>query len=137
MKNTYPILFSKMHGLGNDFMVIDAINQSIDITALSLPTLAHRHIGIGFDQLLLIDTSKEADFSCRIFNADGSEAEQCGNGLRCVARFINDKKLISQTSFSIETQAGVFAVSIAHQHLIEVAMGKPYFEPERVPFIKP
>ncbi|MFZ2315383.1 MAG: diaminopimelate epimerase, partial [Gammaproteobacteria bacterium] len=82
-----------MHGLGNDFIIINNINQSLEIETLDIPTLANRYIGIGFDQLLVIEPSEKADFFCRIYNADGSEAEQCGNGLRCVARFVVENKL--------------------------------------------
>jgi len=87
--------FSKMHGLGNDFMVIDAVTQNIDITTLDIKALADRRFGVGFDQLLLVESSESdvVDFRYRIFNADGSEVEQCGNGARCFARFVHDKGL--------------------------------------------
>ena len=117
-----------MHGLGNDFMVIDAINQSIDASSLPIQGLAHRHLGIGFDQLLLLEPSIKADFSCRIFNADGSMAEQCGNGLRCVASFIRDKKLKSNDSLRIETVGGIFSAVFCDNDLIQVEMGVPTFD---------
>lgn len=111
-----------MHGLGNDFVVIDAISPSFSLSSLPVAKLADRHTGIGFDQLLLIEKSKKADFFCRIFNADGSEAEQCGNGLRCVALFIHDKQLHSSNTFSIETLAGVFPVELLPDGLVRVTL---------------
>lgn len=128
------ITFSKMHGLGNDFVVIDNMNQSIAINRLPIPQLAHRYLGIGFDQLLVIEPSSKADFFCKIYNSDGSEAEQCGNGLRCVMRFISDKKLTQKNSISIETQAGIFAATIFADKSVQVAMGLPNFQPDRIPF---
>jgi diaminopimelate epimerase len=106
------IHFTKMHGLGNDFIVIDAMNQTLNTALLPTQLMADRHFGIGCDQLLIIQTSKVADFFCRILNADGSEAEQCGNGLRCVARYIHEHGLHAQMQFTIETIAGVFPVEI-------------------------
>lgn len=122
------ITFTKMHGLGNDFVIIDATSRS---ESLSLPIvqLADRHRGIGFDQLLLIEPSTQADFFCRIFNADGSEAEQCGNGLRCVARFIHENKLSRQTTFQVETKAGMFAITIQDDDHISVTIDVPKFQP--------
>ena len=124
--------FVKMHGLGNDFVVIDAINQSFDITKFNIPHLANRHTGIGFDQLLIIEPSKNADFFCRIFNADGSEAEQCGNGLRCVARFIQEEKLHTDSSLTIETKAGIFPVHVKDFDHITVTLGAPIIEKQLV-----
>lgn len=119
--------FSKMHGLGNDFVVIDCINQSLDVSQLqqAIPQLAHRYMGIGFDQLLMIEKSENADFSCRIYNADGSEAEQCGNGLRCVARFIHENHFIQSTSFQLATKAGIYPVLIHDYDNIRVTLGVP------------
>ena len=90
------INFTKMHGLGNDFVVIDAINQHVVLTAEKIKSLSDRHFGIGFDQLLLVDKalSENADFTYRIFNADGGEVGQCGNGARCFARFVQEKKTL-------------------------------------------
>ncbi len=116
------IHFTKMHGLGNDFVVIDAIHQRLDWHTLPVTLLADRHLGIGCDQVLLIEPSKNADFFCRILNADGSEAEQCGNGLRCVARFLHERKLHSSTSLTIETIAGVFPVEIKNYDQIRVTI---------------
>src|SRR5579872_3363870 len=98
------IKFCKMHGLGNDFIVIDGISQTIELDRATIQRLADRHLGIGFDQLLLITSAKKADFGCVIFNADGSQAEQCGNGMRCVARFVHEEKLTEKKSLSIETK---------------------------------
>lgn len=123
------IKFHKMHGLGNDFIVIDGTAAPIDINQLSIPTLANRHIGIGFDQLLLIESSEVADFSCRIFNSDGSEAEQCGNGMRCVARYICEAKLKAQDHLTLETASGIVAVDIFDFDNIKVTMGVPEFQP--------
>jgi diaminopimelate epimerase len=129
------IRFSKMHGLGNDFMVINGISQTVTPTLLPINQLANRNTGIGFDQLLLIGPANNADFACRIFNSDGSEAEQCGNGLRCVARFIVEEGLTQKKSFTIATSAGIFAITIQDNSLIQVAMGIPCFQPEKIPFI--
>lgn len=121
--------FAKMHGLGNDFMVIDAINQAVDDVHLPVIQLADRHIGVGFDQLLIIKPSVNADFYCRIFNADGSEAEQCGNGLRCVAKFVYEHDLTRQTTFTIETLSGIYPATITlsdnKTNYITIAMGTP------------
>lgn len=119
------ISFTKMHGIGNDFVVIDGVNQPVNAAQLPIATLSHRHTGIGFDQLLIIEPSTQADFFCRIFNSDGSEAEQCGNGLRCVARFLHENGFIKSDSFSIETKAGIFPVAIKDYDHVRVAMGVP------------
>lgn len=123
-----PIKFWKMHGLGNDFVVIDTLTQDVSINALPIKELAHRHTGIGFDQLLLIGKSDNADFSCRIFNSDGSEAEQCGNGMRCVTRYIQESKLSSKNKLSIETKAGIVEAIINDFDHIQVNMGTPTFD---------
>lgn len=128
-----PIQFTKMHGLGNDFVVIDGIRQTIPL--LNIPQLCDRHIGIGCDQLLLIEPTDKADFACRIYNADGSEAEQCGNGMRCVARFINENKFTSKQTFSIALKNSIVTVTILENNLISVAMGIPNFLPANIPFI--
>jgi diaminopimelate epimerase len=122
---TEHLHFTKMHGLGNDFVILNLMDQALDLHRLPIAELAHRHIGIGFDQLLLIEASTKADFFCRIFNADGSEAEQCGNGLRCVARFIHEQGLETRKAFSIETLAGIYSLSIDDYDHIHVTMGAP------------
>lgn len=127
-----PTQFTKMHGLGNDFIIIDGINQTVQLN--DIKQLCDRHLGIGCDQLLLIEKSSGADFACRIFNADGTEAEQCGNGMRCVARFIHEKQLCQKNSFSIATKSVVSTIIIHHYNTIEVTMGRPAFEPSLIPF---
>jgi diaminopimelate epimerase len=126
--------FTKMHGLGNDFIVIDALNQKIDFERLPVADLADRHRGIGFDQMLVITASERADFYCRIFNADGNEAEQCGNGLRCVARYIHENGLLTATSLTLETRAGIYPVTIFKDYTVQVGMGAPVFTPAQIPF---
>jgi len=122
------IHFTKMHGLGNDFIVINALKNSIHLTPDKIKQLSDRQLGIGFDQLLLIQPSTQANFYCRIFNADGSEAEQCGNGLRCVARFIHEEKLSPQSSFTIETKAGVFPIVIDDYDHIRITLPEPQLQ---------
>jgi len=117
--------FTKMHGLGNDFMVVNALDKPLDVASLAISELANRYIGIGFDQLLIIQPSKQANFFCRIFNSDGSEAEQCGNGLRCVARFVYDEKIITKPNFTIETLAGIYSLNLQNDNQIRVTMGSP------------
>jgi diaminopimelate epimerase len=120
-----PLHFTKMHGLGNDFVVINAINQTFDAASCPIMRMADRHLGIGFDQLLVIEPSTEADFFCRIYNADGSEAEQCGNGLRCIARYLHEEKLHVDASLRIQTKAGIFPIHIHDYQHIAVTMGAP------------
>lgn len=129
------IQFSKMHGLGNDFVLIDAINQLIQIDAAMVKVMADRHFGIGFDQLLLVEKSHTADFACRIFNSDGSEAEQCGNGMRCVARFIQEESLSNNKSLTIQTKSGIVHIIINDFDNIQVTMGVPRLEPKQIPFL--
>lgn len=134
-QQTNKIQFAKMHGLGNDFVVIDAISQQIDVASLPIKQLAHRCLGIGFDQLLVIKPAHNAAFYCQIFNADGSEAEQCGNGLRCVARLAYDTQLVTEPNFTIETKAGLFPVRMLENRFVQVTMGTPCFEPNKIPFV--
>ncbi len=116
------IRFHKMHGLGNDFIVIDAIHQTINLDTLPVQLMADRHLGIGCDQLLIIESGKNADFFCRIVNSDGSQAEQCGNGLRCVARFIHENGLYTRPEFKLETVAGIFPVHIQDYDHVRITM---------------
>ncbi len=127
--------FSKMHGLGNDFMVIDGISQSISLTASQISLWADRHFGIGFDQLLLVEKAQGnvALFRYRIFNADGSEVAQCGNGARCFARFVREKGLTDQTIIPVETSAGLLQLKMISKTQVEVNMGIPDFEPRNIP----
>jgi diaminopimelate epimerase len=131
--------FTKMHGLGNDFVVIDAINQAVDLSQKRLKSLAHRHFGIGFDQLLLIEPprSKDCDFHYRIFNADGHEVEACGNGARCFARFIKEKGLSTKDEIPVGTQAGRIILRQLADGFVEVDMGIPVFDPALIPFNTP
>lgn len=127
--------FSKMHGLGNDFMVIDAINQAVSLTQEQISQWSDRHLGIGFDQLLLVEKAHNADalFKYRIFNADGGEVEQCGNGARCFARFVREKGLTEETVIPVETSAGLLKLKMVDATHVEVNMGVPDFEPANIP----
>lgn len=128
--------FTKMHGLGNDFVVIDAVNQSISLTPEQVRTIANRRFGVGCDQLLLVEraSGKGIDFRYRIFNADGSEVEQCGNGARCFARFVRDKGLTDKDEIVVETASGVITLYIEDDGQIRVNMGIPNFTPDQLPF---
>jgi len=128
--------FTKMHGLGNDFIVIDAINQALDLNADQVRLLADRRFGVGCDQLLLVEAprSNEAEFRYRIFNADGGEAEQCGNGARCFARFVIDKGLTQSQNIKVETASGLIVLKLEKDDQVEVNMGVPDLEPTSLPF---
>jgi len=127
--------FTKMHGLGNDFMVIDGISQRFVVSDYDLSALADRKTGVGFDQLLLVEapTQKGNAFKYRIFNADGSEVSQCGNGARCFARFVKDKGLTDLDKFWVETNAGRIMLSVLEDGRIRVNMGIPGFKPAQIP----
>ena len=131
------IAFTKMHGLGNDFIVIEALDHRFNATPEQISQLADRHFGIGFDQLLLVEppTSEEMDFSYRIFNADGNEVEQCGNGARCFARFVYDRGLTEKTEIRVGTLSGIIIPRLLDDGRVCVDMGAPEFEPEKIPFI--
>jgi diaminopimelate epimerase len=133
------INFSKMHGLGNDFVVIDAINQSVDLTESRIRFLADRHFGVGCDQLLLVEkpVSANADFKYRIFNADGGEVAQCGNGARCFARFVRDKALTAKDEIVVDTDAGQLILNINADGLVTVNMGVPRLQPAQIPLVYP
>lgn len=126
-----------MHGLGNDFVVIDAIHQDIALTAEQITALSNRHFGIGFDQLLLVEkpVSANADFKYRIFNADGSEVAQCGNGARCFARFVRDKKLSDKNEIRVDTNAGQLLLCFDADGQITVNMGIPKHHPDEIPLL--
>lgn len=130
------IQFTKMHGLGNDFIVIDAISQPISLNTKQIKALADRHFGIGCDQLLLVEkpANPAAEFRYRIFNADGGEVEQCGNGARCFALFVREKGLTSNSVISVETAAGLIKLTV-EDDLVTVDMGIPDFRPESLPFL--
>ena len=131
--------FTKMHGLGNDFVVIDAINQSVFLTPEQIRQLAHRRTGIGFDQLLLVEaaTLADTDFRYRIFNADGGEVGQCGNGARCFMQFVRQQGLSKKTTLQVETAGGLLQLSEAADGQISVDMGVPRLEPSEIPFTAP
>ena len=128
--------FSKMHGLGNDFVVIDAIEQTVELTSAQIQFLSDRRFGVGCDQLLLVEKPQtaEADFRYRIFNADGGEVAQCGNGARCFARFVRDKGLTTKDTIAVETASGLIYPTLQADGSVTVDMGKPIFEPAKIPF---
>lgn len=131
------INFTKMHGLGNDFVVIDAINQDIELSADQYRFIADRHMGIGCDQILLVQKphGNEVDFRYRIFNADGHEVEQCGNGARCFARFVRDKGLTDKSIIAVETNTGNIELSCQADGQVRVDMGPAHLKPDEIPFI--
>ncbi|OKB65441.1 diaminopimelate epimerase [Serratia marcescens] len=128
--------FSKMHGLGNDFMVVDAVTQNVYFSPELIRRLADRHLGVGFDQMLVVEPpyDPELDFHYRIFNADGSEVAQCGNGARCFARFVRLKGLTNKRDIRVSTQTGRMVLSVTDDDLVCVNMGEPNFDPQAVPF---
>jgi diaminopimelate epimerase len=128
--------FSKMHGLGNDFIVIDGVRQSIALSPAQVRFLADRHFGIGCDQLLLVERAAHqgVDFRYRIFNADGGEVEQCGNGARCFVRFVHEQGLTDKREIRVETLAGVISPRLESDGKVTVDMGAPMLEPARIPF---
>lgn len=132
-----PLTFSKMHGLGNDFMVLDATRVPILLAPEQIRLLADRHFGVGFDQLLLVEAAQQpgVDFNYRIFNADGSEVEQCGNGARCFALYVRDKGLTAKNPIRVATRAGVIELTINQAGLVQVNMGAPKTRPADIPFI--
>lgn len=129
------IQFSKMHGLGNDFVVIDAVNQAVSLNPEQIRRLADRHFGIGFDQLLLVEppVSADADFKYRIFNADSSEVAQCGNGARCFARFVHERQLTGKNEIRVDTDAGQLILKLNTDGTVTVNMGIPKHAPEAIP----
>lgn len=131
--------FTKMHGLGNDFVVFDAIHQSISLTPEQIRHIADRRFGVGCDQVLVVEdpTRTGVDFRYRIYNADGGEVEQCGNGARCFARFVRDKGLTDKDEIAVETRSGVIYPRIQPDNEVTVNMGVPQFEPKDVPFDAP
>ncbi|UXZ05463.1 diaminopimelate epimerase [Moraxella nasicaprae] len=130
------IEFTKMHGLGNDFMVIDLVTQRMVLTPELVRLLADRRIGVGFDQLLIVEppTRPDVDFKYRIFNADGSEVSQCGNGARCFASFVQARKLSFKQRLRVETASGIITLNTDRYGWVQVDMGKPKFEPVEIPF---
>ncbi|MFO7593174.1 MAG: diaminopimelate epimerase [Pseudomonadota bacterium] len=131
-----PLKFTKMHGLGNDFVVIDAINQNVSLSSEQVRFIADRRFGIGCDQLLLVEPAQQpnVDFRYRIFNADGGEVQQCGNGARCFARFVREKGLSDRDAIVVETASGIITLTIEADGQVRVNMGKPDFNPASLPF---
>jgi len=131
------IKFTKMQGLGNDFVVIDAVRQSVDLTSRQAAFLADRHFGVGCDQILIVErpTQDGVDFRYRIFNADGGEVEQCGNGARCFVRFALDQHLTEKREIRVETKSGIITPRLEANGEVTVDMGVPIFEPALVPYI--
>lgn len=129
--------FSKMHGLGNDFVVLDGVRQQVSLTSEQLRYLGDRHFGVGCDQILLVEKAQQAgvDFRYRIFNADGGEVEQCGNGARCFARFVHDQGLTDQREIRVETMKGVISPRLEGDGNVTVDMGMPRFSPQEIPFL--
>ena len=137
MIDIMQIKFTKMHGLGNDFVVIDGINQSVSLTEQQIRHIADRRFGVGCDQLLLVEAPQTAaaEFRYRIFNADGGEVEQCGNGARCFARFVVAQGLTQSKSIPVETAGGLIVLNLEENNDVTVNMGVPRFSPESLPFI--
>lgn len=133
------IEFTKMQGLGNDFVVIDGVRQAIELTRDQVSRLADRHLGVGCDQLLVAESCNEPDidFRFRIYNADGGEVEQCGNGARAFARFVLDQGLTDKTEIRVLTAGGPMSLHVAPDGLVSVNMGVPTFEPGDIPFDAP
>lgn len=129
--------FTKMHGLGNDFVVFDAFTQPLRLTPEQFRLIGDRHFGIGCDQILLVEppTLPDTDFNYRIFNADGDEVEQCGNGARCFARYVRDKGLTEKQEITVGTKAGIIKLFVEADGMVRVNMGVPLLEPGRIPFV--
>ncbi|MDD5180117.1 MAG: diaminopimelate epimerase [Gallionellaceae bacterium] len=128
--------FTKMHGAGNDFVVLDGVRQTLRLAPEQMRFLADRHFGVGCDQILLVETTQhpDADFRYRIFNADGGEVEQCGNGARCFVRFVHDQGLTHKREIVVETRSGLISPRLEEDGRVTVNMGAPVFEAARIPF---
>ena len=127
--------FTKMQGTGNDFVVLDGVNRAVEMTPQRARRIADRHYGVGCDQVLLVEPARQgADFRYRIWNSDGGEVEQCGNGARCFVRFVHDKGLTKKTEIRVETLSGMIAPRLESDGQVSVDMGAPRFDPEDVPF---
>ncbi len=129
--------FTKMHGLGNDFMVLDLVSQHAHIQPKHAKQWGDRNTGVGFDQLLIVEapTNPDVDFRYRIFNSDGSEVEQCGNGARCFARFVIDKRLTVKKRIRVETKGGIIELDVRPDGQVTVDMGPPRLVPQQIPFV--
>jgi len=131
------INFTKMQGLGNDFIVIDNIEGNVCLSTEEIRQLSDRRFGIGFDQLLMVESAstRDVDFRYVIFNADGSEVNQCGNGARCFALYLQKKELTNKNTITVETNSGNLVLSISQDKSVRVEMGEPIFNPSEIPFI--
>jgi len=129
--------FSKMHGLGNDFVVLDGVRQQVSLSPEQLVYLADRHFGVGCDQILLVEKAMQpgVDFRYRIFNADGGEVEQCGNGARCFVRFVHEQGLTEKRQIRVETLKGMIEPRLEADGNVTVDMGEPRFLPAEIPFL--
>lgn len=129
--------FTKMHGLGNDFLMLDLVTQRVRLDEALIRRLSDRHFGVGFDQLLVVEPphQPDVDFRYRIFNADGSEVAQCGNGARCFARFVRDRRLTRKDTLRVATASGIITLQIDSQGWVTVDMGPPRLEPSAIPFV--
>lgn len=131
--------FTKMHGLSNDFVVIDTVSQHVSLRSSQIQKLADRNTGIGFDQLLLIEppSRPDADFDYRIFNSDGGEVEHCGNGARCFAKFVTDRQLTTKPVITVNTSRGLIELALTETGLVRVNMGQPALDPKTLPYQGP
>ena len=129
--------FTKMHGAGNDFVVIDLISQRYTLRPRDVRKLADRRFGVGCDQVLVVEPPRQPDidFRYRIYNADGNEVQQCGNGARCFARFVRDKKLTTKRVITVETAGGILELRVQDEQLVEVDMGEPVLLPANIPYL--
>ena len=129
--------FTKMQGTGNDFVVIDGFSTPVSLTPAQIKKIANRNFGVGCDQLLMVEKTSQVnvDFKYRIFNADGGEVEQCGNGARCFVRFVVEKGLTQKREISVETASGLITLTLKNDNQVTVNMGAPIFEPAKIPFI--
>ena len=128
--------FTKMHGAGNDFIMLDGVRQKVELSPEQLRMLADRHFGVGCDQILIVEKAEndEDDFRYRIFNADGGEVEQCGNGARCFMRFVHDQQLTPKREIVVETRSGLISPRLEQDGRVTVNMGAPIFDPASIPF---
>ncbi|HEX4857789.1 MAG TPA: diaminopimelate epimerase [Usitatibacteraceae bacterium] len=131
--------FTKMHGQGNDFVMLDGVSRTLSLSPAQVRRIADRHFGIGCDQVLLVEkpTLADCDFRYRIFNADGGEVEQCGNGARCFVRFVNEQGLTAKSTIRVETRAGIIEPTLEADGTVSVNMGAPRFAPPAIPFDAP
>lgn len=138
-KELMRLKFTKMHGLGNDFVVVDATRSPVTLAPAQLRFIADRHFGVGCDQLLMVEPARSADtdFYYRIFNADGGEVEQCGNGARCFVRYVLERGLTQKSAIRVGTAGGVIEPRLEADGQVTVNMGVPVFEPSRIPFDAP